>query len=259
MLTTQLLACKNPNADNLCLIHGWAAQNAVWKDWAEKYLSPEFNVTLIELPGFGTTPSLASESDWLDAIIAVLPEKTHLVGWSLGGLLAQQVTLAQPQRILSLTCLGSTPRFTQNDDWPLAVAPSLIGDFIKSIHVDSSATLKHFWKLQLQGGDNARSQMRQFLSTMQALKMPTLSGLTQGLTLLKTIDNREKLSAITCPVCWLMGEKDPLIPVDCVTKISAQMPDSRISVIEGAGHTPFHSHPAETAAKLLSFLREVKA
>ena len=251
--------------ESLTLIHGWGAQNAVWHDWAQQQLAAHFSVTLIELPGFGNTPALEAESGteldaWLSAIVSVLPDKTHLLGWSLGGLLAQQIALRHPERIESVICLASTPRFTQNDDWQWAVSPKMMADFLKSVQADSLTTLKHFWKLQLQlqGGAQPRTEIRQFLTRMQALKFPTLTGLVQGLTLLKQIDNRTAITELSQPLLWLLGEHDPLVPLDAFEHFS-QPVQSQIYVLQGAGHSPFYSHPDATAQAIIEFLQQEPA
>lgn len=247
---------------NLTLIHGWAAENAVWQDWAEEQLSSYFNLYLIELPGFGASPAFQALEDnevnaaWLDALAEQLPEKTHLLGWSLGGLLAQQLALTYPDKIDSLICLATTPRFTQNDHWKWAVSPSLMGDFIKAMSIEAAGVLKQFWNLQLQGSDNAKDLMKRLKRQMQGRKPPKLQGLLQGLTLLKDIDNRERLADLNQPTLWLLGEHDPLIPKDLIEDLSHLQKESEIRIIEGASHMPFFSHPDETAQAIIAFIKK---
>jgi pimeloyl-[acyl-carrier protein] methyl ester esterase len=244
---------------NLTLLHGWAAQNSDWKGWAEIELAPYFTVTLIELPGFGNSDALPNsthiEADWISAITAELPAKTHLLGWSLGGLLAQKIAKQSPQRIQSLICLASTPRFTQADDWQWAVSPTLIGDFIHAIGSDTAATLKHFWKLQIQGSDGARQLFKELNSKIKNSRLPSMKGLLQGLELLKSIDCRPCAQDIQCPVLWLLGENDPLIPKDFMTEFSTIQPTAKVEILPGAAHMPFLSHPTETAAQIIAFLK----
>ncbi|MBF6057440.1 MULTISPECIES: pimeloyl-ACP methyl ester esterase BioH [Thiomicrorhabdus] len=243
---------------DLTLIHGWGAQNAVWLPWARDYLGQSFRVTLIELPGFGQSPVLEdseqTEQDWLNAILQVMPARTHLLGWSLGGLLAQRIALQTPDRVESLICLASTPRFTQTDQWRWAVSPSLLGDFMHAIQADTLATLKHFWKLQIQGSDGARQLIRQFTQRMQDNKMPAMKGLIQGLKLLKEIDCRPQAQDIQCPVLWLLGEKDPLIPQEFIAEFSKIQPFAKTNIIHGAAHMPFLSHPQQTADAITAFI-----
>lgn len=246
------------HGDNLTFIHGWGAQNSVWKAWIEAHFASDYRVTLIELPGCGNSPELNPVDDplqtWLDALDDVLPKPTHLVGWSLGGLLAQRLALRHPDKIFSLTCLASTPRFVQTDDWHWAVNPVLMNDFIQALGKDTLATLQHFWKLQIQGSDGGRKLIKHFLHQMKTRKIPKFSSLAQGLQLLKELDNRDVLRQLEVRTLWLLGEKDPLIPNSFISEFSTIHPLSEVSIIQGAAHMPFYSHPEETAQALLNFL-----
>lgn len=247
---------------NLCLLHGWGAQNAVWSQWALQNLAPHFRVHLIELPGFGHSDALANQATdeqlaqiWTQTIAEYLPEKTHLLGWSLGGLLAQNIALSAPDKIERLICLASTPRFTQTDQWSGAVSPKLMQDFLKSIQADTLATLKRFWTLQLQGSDLPRKNLRQFVSQMQSYKVPNLQGLIQGLKLLNHFDFRDNTHSNPIETLWLLGENDPLIPTDFIAEFSTIQRNSSVKILHGAAHTPFSSHPDETAKAIIEFLQ----
>lgn len=250
-------ANQQPNP-NLTLIHGWGAESRVWEQWAKEKFAPFFTVTLIDLPGFGDSPVLPNsstiEDDWINALTEALPEKTHLLGWSLGGLLAQQIALRNPERINSLICLATTPRFTQNDGWQRSVSPKIIGDFIQAISIEISTVLKKFWRLQLQGSDNSRALMKQLMQHMSNRKKPTIKPLNQGLILLKDMDNRQQLKDLKMPTLWLLGERDPLIPQDIRLNLVDLQPNAEIEVIPGGSHIPFFSQADETAQYILDFL-----
>jgi len=248
---------------NLTFIHGWGAQNSVWKAWIEEFFADKFTVTLIELPGCGHSPIINDkitadqlEQKWIDALVAVIPDKTHLVGWSLGGLLSQKIAIQNPNKILSLTSLASTPKFIQANDWHWAVQPGLLNDFIQALGKDTAATLNHFWKLQIQGSDGARKLIKLFISQMKQRRLPKAVSLAQGLQLLKEMDNRIDLQTLNLPILWLLGENDPLIPKEFVAEFSTIQPQAQVAIIQGAAHMPFYSHPKDTANVLLHFLLE---
>lgn len=252
------LGTANPN---LTLIHGWGADNSAWQDWAIKSFSEKFTLHLIELPGFGCSPEISAkkpeeiESAWLKALANKLPSHTHLMGWSLGGLLSQKLAMAYPQKIQSLICIASTPRFTQLDNWSNAVSPSLLADFVKAIGIEISSVLKQFWRLQLQGSDNARPLMKKLTKHMTPRKLPKRTGLTQGLTLLSALDNRQAIKTIEAPTLWVLGEFDPLIPKALAQDLILLQPQSEVSIMQGASHMPFFSHPNETAQIITQFLK----
>jgi pimeloyl-[acyl-carrier protein] methyl ester esterase len=256
ILNTQTFGC----GPSLCLIHGWGAQNSVWQDWAQAELAADFTVTLIELPGFGESPKIEAGAGvsvnqaWLDALAAALPTKTHLLGWSLGGLMAQQLALRLPQQVQSLICLASTPRFVQAEGWSWAVSPALMTDFIKALGVDSVALLQRFWKIQLQGGDGARQLIKHLMAHLKDKKIPSFGALLQGLELLRDLDMRGQLGQIQQPTLWLFGEKDPLIPSDLARTLAQLQPAAQIKTLQGAAHLPFASHPEQTADLIKGFL-----
>ena len=85
----------------------------------------DYRVTVVDLPGHGysrgfgvglTLPVLA------ETVAAAVPAPAVWVGWSLGGLIAQQVALTMPERVSRLALVNSTACFTQRPDWPHAVA-----------------------------------------------------------------------------------------------------------------------------------------
>lgn len=245
---------------NLTLIHGWAADNGVWRAWVEAELAPHFTCHLIELPGFGDSPVIEAEAPatmrrlWREALIEALPEgETALLGWSLGGLLAQDVALYAPARITHLIGLTTSPRFVQAEHWQHGVPPQLVADFLETLVVDMALLLKRFWMLQWQGSPQARKLMKQFVAEMKGRSLPRLTGLRQGLELLRTLDFRAQLSRITQPTLWLLGEKDPLIPVDWVEQLATLQPQAEVVVIPDAAHLPFRSHPQETAQAIIQF------
>lgn len=245
---------------SLTLLHGWGAQSTVWRDWAQTYLADSFCVTLIDLPGFGQSLAIKDlkpqtiNQAWLEALNDALPTETCLLGWSLGGLVAQQLAMQQPQKIKKLVCLASTPRFMQAEDWHYGISISLMADFVKAVGLDSVALLNRFWKLQLQGGDGARQLMKHFVSQMQNRQLPSLQGLQQGLILLRDLDLRQDLQQIEQPTLWLLGEKDPLVPFAMTEQLVHCQPSALIEKIEGAAHVPFFSHPEQTAQAILAFL-----
>lgn len=263
-LHTDSVPCSAPISrhaiETLTLIHGWGADNGVWLDWASTELAPHFNIVLIELPGFGQSPHFEALEQteiaeaWLMSLLKALPEKTHLLGWSLGGLLAQKLALQYPDRIQSLVCLASTPRFVQNDGWRWAVNPPLLADFIKALGIEYGSVLKQFWRLQLQGSDNARPLMKKLSAHMSQRALPHYSGLLQGLYLLRDLDNRSQLPNLKQPTLWLLGEHDPLIPQDLIKDLLLLQPHAKIQVIKGAAHMPFFSHPEETAHAIINFI-----
>jgi len=86
-----------------------------------------------------------------------------------------------------------------------------------------------------------------YLATLRSLVNPkSLFGADYDLT--------KRLPSIKVPVHLIWGADDPLFPVSHATRAHAAIPDCRLTVIEGAGHTPQAERPEEFNRALLSFL-----
>jgi pimeloyl-[acyl-carrier protein] methyl ester esterase len=102
----------------LVLLHGWAMSSAVWTCLLPA-LAEHYRLELIDLPGHGRNAGLAMEGiegcvDYLDRI---LPESAHLLGWSLGGLIALRFAQRLPDRVAGLSLVASSPCFVGKEDW----------------------------------------------------------------------------------------------------------------------------------------------
>ncbi len=229
----------------LVLIHGWGAHGGVWQSVLPALLE-NFNVTCIDLPGHGKSHKIADNSivAWADAVLEAAPEKAVWLGWSLGGLVAQQIASKAPHRVEKLIVHASTPKFVKSADWSEAVDEKTFRDFHAEVIRDPHSSLVRFIALQTRGSKTASQDSRLLRKTLLEPE-PSAAGLDNGMQLLLETDLREKIKAITCPVLVLAGQRDTLIPETAVSEISNLFIDSESNVIKQAGHAAFLSHPEE--------------
>jgi pimeloyl-ACP methyl ester carboxylesterase len=69
-------------------------------------------------------------------------------------------------------------------------------------------------------------------------------------------DVRGDLGRVGAPTLLVWGERDPLIPPSIGDVMRAEIPNSRLLVIEGAGHNPMFDCPEDFNGALLAFLAE---
>ena len=81
------------------------------------------------------------------------------MGWSLGGLVAQQVALAAPERVSRLVLVNSTPCFVQRPDWSCGIARPVLRRFAEELRQDHRAVLKRFIALEVHGSEHASAQL----------------------------------------------------------------------------------------------------
>jgi pimeloyl-[acyl-carrier protein] methyl ester esterase len=242
---------------DVVLAHGWGMHSGVWEKVAEG-LADDYRVTVLDLPGHGYSQGAsgagATLEDWAAAVIAATPEPATWIGWSLGGLVAQQVALMAPERVSRLALVNSTPCFVQRPGWPHGIALAVLHRFAEELREDYRAVLKRFIALEVHGSEHASAQLKQLKAMLFQHGDPDISALEDGLSILETSDLRAQLADIACPTLLLMGQRDQLVPVAVGETMLKQLSNARLRVFARAGHAPFFSHLPEFIAELRVFL-----
>ncbi|MCB1776990.1 MAG: pimeloyl-ACP methyl ester esterase BioH [Candidatus Competibacteraceae bacterium] len=242
---------------DIVFVHGWGMHSGVWEDVAED-LMDHYRVTVLDLPGHGYSQDAcragSTLEDWAAAASAATPAAATWIGWSLGGLVAQQVAAMTPKKVSRLVLVNSTPCFVQRPDWPHGIALPVLQRFAEELREDYRAVLKRFIALEVHGSDRASAQLKQLKAMLFQHGDPDVSALEDGLAMLETRDLRPGLAKIAAPTLLLMGQRDQLVPADAGAAMLKQLPDARLRVFARAGHAPFFSHLPEFITELRAFL-----
>lgn len=228
---------------HLVLLHGWGLNAEVWHCISEE-LSSHFTLHLVDLPGFGRSQGFGAMTlgEMAERVLDQAPEKAIWLGWSLGGLVASQVALTHPERVLALVTVASSPCFSARDAWP-GIKPDVLAGFQQQLSEDFQRTVERFLALQTMGTETARQDARALKKTVLALPMPPVTVLNGGLEILKTVDLRESMTSLTVPFLRLYGYLDGLVPRKVVPLLDALWPESESLIFAKAAHAPFISHP----------------
>ncbi|MDV0594930.1 MULTISPECIES: pimeloyl-ACP methyl ester esterase BioH [unclassified Enterobacter] len=237
---------------HLVLLHGWGLNAEVWNCINEE-LSSHFTLHLVDLPGFGRSRGFGPMSldEMAQQVLAAAPQNAIWLGWSLGGLVASQIALTRPERVSALVTVASSPCFSAQASWP-GIKPDVLAGFQQQLSEDFQRTVERFLALQTMGTETARQDARALKQTVLSLPMPDVEVLNGGLEILKTVDLREPLSALTMPHLRIYGYLDGLVPRKVVPLLDSLWPESESQVIAKAAHAPFISHPAEFCSALVA-------
>jgi pimeloyl-[acyl-carrier protein] methyl ester esterase len=241
---------------DLVLLHGWGLNAQVWSCMLER-LTPHFRLYLVDLPGYGRSQGFGAMSleQMAETVLAAAPENAWWLGWSLGGLVASQIALMQPQRVRGLITVASSPCFAAKDDWP-GIRPEVLSGFQHQLGQDFQRTVERFLALQTLGTESARQDARQLKSVVLNQPMPSVEVLNGGLEMLRTTDFREPLAVLTLPLLRIYGYLDGLVPRKVAGLLDAMWPHSPSAIIAKAAHAPFISHPDEFAEIICTFVAE---
>lgn len=237
---------------DLVLLHGWGFHSGVFKPLATQ-LAKHYRLTLVDLPGFGRSSAINSAycmKEIVDRILEKIPKQAIWMGWSFGGLIALWVAFWFPLRIHKLITIACSPKFVAEENWP-GISAKILKKFCEDLKIDPYQTLIRFLILQNYNISNVKT-ISKFIK--KELLDYNSASLENGLALLCAQDLRLCLPKINCPTLHILGEKDSVVPQSIAGNLQKLMPESKIKIILGAGHTPFLSHEAEFLQLVRDFL-----
>lgn len=249
----------NPEAaPKLTLLHGWGLHSLVW-DQIMPSLLAHFAVTVIDLPGMGNSP-IPNEPYSLDLladqVAAVMPEQTHLLGWSLGGLVALRLAERFPERVHSLATISTNPCFCQRDDWPQATPQVLLERFGQLVQEDANGNLIRFMALNCNGSPQQQTDLRMLKEILHFCGLPAPRALRDGLEILRESDLREAAAKLTQPLLMLFSEQDAILPVAAAAEVATRVRQAQVEVLPNCSHLPFLTQHEKVTAKLLPFWQQ---
>jgi pimeloyl-ACP methyl ester carboxylesterase len=190
-------------------------------------------------------------ADTLGAMDALGITQAHVVGVSMGGMIAQRVALAAPQRVLSLASIMSSSgaRYL-----PGPKAQVLQALFSRPDGTSEAAIIDHYVKLFRVIGspgfpmDEAALRERVLRATRRSLHP---AGTLRQMTAVAADTRRaDELPRIKTPTLVVHGSADPLIPLACGQDTARRIAGARFHAVEGMGH----DLPPGVVARLLEQL-----
>lgn len=240
----------------LALVHGWGMNLAVF-DTLRAAL-PHTDTWAIDLSGHGRSPWNPARADFesqLEDVLAALPPRSVLLGWSLGGEFAMEIARRHPARVAALVLVSTTPRFAQSPDWPHGMNSEELEAFSGLVDRDWQQTLSDFVWLQLRGSRNAAATQQRVEAALTTHGAPHPDALRADLRLLGSVDLRDRVPLIQTPTLAIAGQNDRVTPPGATQWIAQALPDARYAEIARAGHASFISHVEEFVCLVQPFLK----
>jgi pimeloyl-ACP methyl ester carboxylesterase len=256
----------DPAAPAMLLIMGFGAQLTLWPDELVEALAAQgFRVIRydnrdvglsqkfdgVKAPGLvkmtllskiGFTPKVPyTLADMADDGVGLLDalgiERAHIVGASMGGMIAQHVAARHPDRCLSLTTVFST---TGNPKLPPARPEAMKALITRPDSTEEGVLVEHGMMLARTIGSPGypapEERLRErTLASVRRSFYP--EGPTRHLSaIVADGDRRAMLRDIAVPTLVLHGEDDPLVPCEGGRDTAASIPGARLKTIPGWGH-----------------------
>ena len=212
------------------------------------WASLKYKLGLVPKPPYTVSDMAADALGVLDSLGI---KRAHVVGVSMGGMIAQRVAIAAPDRVLSLTSIMSTSGargLPQADPKVLRVLLSRP----KSSSPDAVAD--HYVKLFRAIGSPAyptpEPEMRERILLGVQRSFHPVGTLRQMMAIVSDITRAAQLDRIKSPTLVLHGSADPLVPLAAGEDTARRIAGAKLVVIEGMGH----DLPPEPVAQMLAAL-----
>lgn len=164
--------------------------------------------------------------------------RAHVVGASMGGMIAQRMALAAPQRVLTLTSIMSSSGARHLPGPQARVLQVLLG---RPKDHSEPTVLAHYVRLfqaiGSPGYPSSEEELRQRIRASVRRGGYRPAGSARQLAAVASDTTRaEELRALRVPTLVLHGSDDPLVPLACGEDTARRIPGARLVAIPGMGH-----------------------
>jgi 2-succinyl-6-hydroxy-2,4-cyclohexadiene-1-carboxylate synthase len=252
----------------LLLLHGFTGSTETLRDTAER-LAAQHRVVAVDLPGHGRSDApddiaaygMEACAEQLATVLERLGiERTHLLGYSMGGRVALGLVALQPARVRSAILVGASAGLADPEARAArlrsdaALADELLTRGLEPF-VERWMALPLFrsqWERL--GPEHREAARKQRLRNRSESLARSLRGCGTG----AQPPLHERLGRVTAPVLLCAGDEDVKF-CEIARDLAERLPRGRLCTIPRAGHACHLENPSAFADAALSFLRETDA
>ena len=211
-------------------------------------LARSFDVILFDNRGIGESdapPGPYTTLELAEDAVQVLDEagvaRAHVVGSSLGGMIAQELALARPERVERLVLSGTTPGGPKAFPMPQRTVDLML----------ARATLREYVEnaLEPHAAGARRPDRRAPRADGAALRALGGAGAAGA-----GFDAYDRLGEIAAPTLVQHGDGDVVVDPRNAELLAARIPDVRVSMYPGCGHLHMWQEPERFVRELEEFL-----
>jgi 3-oxoadipate enol-lactonase len=239
-------------------LHGVGGDHSAWRPQL-LHFADRFRCLAWDMPGYGASPPPAAMTfptlarSLLDLLDGLQLPTVHLVGQSLGGMIAQEFAAAHPDRLRSLVLVATSPAFGKADKaWQQKFLDDRLGALDRGMTMPELARANI---ARIIGRD--ADPLGVAIATACTANIP-VAGYRQAVTMILGFDRRAELARIAVPTLAIAGGVDTVAPAPMMEKMAAQIPGAKFLAVEGAGHLVNLEQPGVFNRALAQFLAEVE-
>ncbi len=175
--------------------------------------------------------------DALGVLDALKIKKAHIVGVSMGGMIAQRVAIAAPDRVLSLTSVMSSSGARGLPGPAAAVLKTLLS---RPASTSPKDVADHYVNLYTAIGSPdfrvPEADLRERILAGVLRSYRPVGTMRQMMAITADSHRARELAQLRCPTLVIHGDADPLVPLACGEDTARRIPGARLEVVAGMGH-----------------------
>jgi len=257
---TRLRMIDTGQGTPVILLHGLGASMYSWRHLLGPLVGAGYRVVAFDNRGFGFSGKPASGYDNLayERLVVALMDSLRirdavLIGHSMGGAIALEAAVRDPQRVRGLILLGAAGLGVRSPTALKVVRWPIIGPILAAVRgrASTAAVLRSTY------GDPARVTQadvdqyyapvpepgypQAFRAVLRRFRFDALAG---------------RLGGVAAPALLIWGGRDRWIPPEIGTEMASELPRATYVVIPGAGHGVNEEAAGAVLPLMLSFLKE---
>ncbi|MHC3469317.1 alpha/beta fold hydrolase [Streptomyces sp. 7R007] len=230
----------------LVFVHGWTANRHRW-DHQIEHFGRKRRVIRLDLRGHGdsTGKGVRSVDELAADVLALLDhlevDRCVLVGHSMGGMIAQTVTLAEPDRVERLVLVDSISRMTYSRGRGLLMGLSTLVPYRLFVAANIQRAFAPGYP---------REEIRKYVEASAATPKEVVMTLYGAM---RAFDVLDRVGEIQAPTLLIHGYHDIQLPVKQMLRMAKAYPHALVRIIDGGHELPVEK-PAEVTAAIETFV-----
>jgi sigma-B regulation protein RsbQ len=248
------------DAQPMLFAHGFGCDQHMWR-FVWPAFAGDHRVVLFDHVGHGGSDRTVFDRDryatlsgYADDILDICREldlrDVIFVGHSVSAMIGALAAIAEPERFAHLILVCPSPRYIDDKGYVGGFAPEDIDGLLESL--DSNYLGWSGAMAPVIMGNADRPELGEELRNSFCATDPEIARHFAQVTFRS--DNRSDLPAVGTPALVLQCREDAIAPREVGAYVHAQLPDSRLVVLEATGHCPNLSAPEETIAAIRAYL-----
>ena len=252
-----------PEAPPLVLIGGWASYRWIWfrqiPTLKNKYRCVVFDnrgAGRSSKPDYRYTIEMFAK-DTVGLMEALQIETAHILGISMGGLIAQQIAISYPERVRSLIIVSGHfggPNQIPMDDRTMALLVALPTE---TISMEQARDMRYKATFSPQFLQENRSVIEQIDGWAEKYPTPLYAQVHQSAAT-AAFNSELYLKQISAPTLVLHGDQDKAVPTKNGELIAEKIPHSKLVILKGASHFCIIEKYEEFNREVMNFIDEVE-